>query len=248
VLFNYSRKHDGAAVDEMLAGYKGYLVADAHSVYDHLYRGGKVVEVGCWAHARRYFFKALDSDRELATAGLTHIRALFDLERTHATLPPETRVAARKDRGKRIVDGFFAWCEVEVFRALDETPIQKALRYALNQRAALSRFLDDGRLPIHNNFSERELRREAVGRKNWLFIGTDDAGEVNANFVSLIASAQLHKLEPWAYLRDLLCLLPSWSSKRVLDLAPAYWTKTVEAPRVSELLAGNLYRRAVLST
>lgn len=70
------------------------------------------------------------------------------------------------------------------------------------QRAALTRFLDDGRLPIHNNFSERELRREAIG-KNWLFIGTDDAGEVNANFVSLIASAQLHTLEPWAYLRDL---------------------------------------------
>jgi transposase len=247
VLFNYSRKHDGAAVDEMLAGYKGYLVADAHSVYDHLYRGGKVVEVGCWAHARRYFFKALDSDRELATTGLTHIRALFDLERAHATLPPETRLAARRALGKRLVDGFFAWCEVEILRALDETPIQKALRYALNQRAALSRFLDDGRLPIHNNFSERELRREAVGRKNWLFIGTDDAGEVNANFVSLIASAQLHDLEPWAYLRDLLCLLPEWPQKRVLELAPAYWSKTVDALRVGELLAANLYRRATLT-
>jgi transposase len=246
VLFNYSRRHDKAAVDEMLSGYEGYLVADAHSVYEHLYRTGNVIEVGCWAHARRYFFKALETDRDLATQGLSRIRALFDLERTHATLPPEARLRARNEQGKRIVEDFFGWCEAEILRALDETPIQKALRYALNQRLALSRFLEDGRLPIHNNFSERELRREAVGRKNWLFIGSDDAGEVNANFVSLIASAQLHDLEPWAYLRDLFCLLPAWPKKRVLDLAPLNWTKTTEQPAVQAALLANAYRRAIL--
>ena len=121
------------------------------------------------------------------------------------------------------------------------------MRYALNQRQALSRFLDDGRLPIHNNFSERELRREAVGRKNWLFLGSDDAGDVNATFVSLLASCQLHGHEPWAYLRDLFCLLPSWPDKRVLELAPAYWARDPRASRRSRTqLAENVYRQATL--
>jgi len=246
VLFNYTVRHDKAAVDERLQGYQGYLVADAHAVYDHLYQTGKVVEVGCWAHTRRYFFKALETNREQSSQALTHIKALFQLERVHATSPPEKRLAARREQAKPLVDAFFAWCEQELPRALDETPIQKGLRYALNQRQALSRFLDDGRLPLHNNFSERELRREAVGRKNWLFLGSDDAGDVNATFVSLLASCQLHRHEPWAYLRDLFCLLPSWPQKRVLELAPAYWAQTLAQPDVQKRLAENVYRQATL--
>ena len=87
---------------------------------------------------------------------------------------------------------------------LDETPIAKAITYARNQRDALKRFLDDARLPLCNNISERSLRREVVGRRNWMFIGNDDAGEINTVFVSLLASCQLHGLEPWSYLRDTL--------------------------------------------
>ena len=246
VLFNYTEKHDKAAVDERLKGYEGYLVADAHAVYDHLYEGGKVIEVGCWAHARRYFFKALETDRDKAADALGHIKPLFLLERAHTSSTPEVRLAARRETAKPLVETFFAWCEKELPNALDETPIQKGLRYVLNQRLALSRFLEDGRLPIHNNFSERELRREAVGRKNWLFLGSDDAGDVNATFVSLIASCQLHGHEPWAYLRDLFCLLPTWPIKRVLELAPAHWRKTLADPDVQQRLAANIYRQATL--
>jgi hypothetical protein len=132
-----------------------------------------------------------------------------------------------------------------VLRALDETPLAKGLRYALNQRVALERFID-GRLPIHNNHSEQALRREAVGRRNW-FVGNDDAGEVDASFVSLLASCQLHRIEPWGYLRDPFCLLPSWSSRRVLELAPVSWPQTVENPEVQQRLAGNIFRRASLN-
>jgi len=134
-----------------------------------------------------------------------------------------------------------------VLRALDETPLAKGLRYALNQRSALEQCLDDGRLPIHNNHSEQALRREAVGRKNWLFIGSDDAGEVNATFVSLLASCQLHGIEPWSYLRDMLCLLPRWSSRRVLERAPVSWRQTVERPEVQQRFADNIFRRASLN-
>jgi transposase len=247
VLFAYTAKHDGAAVDGLLEGYEGYLVADAHAVFDHLYRRGTLIEVGCWAHARRYWWKALDTDPERARQALAFIGGLFRVERGTASAPPEQRLAVRRAESKAIVDGFFGWCEVEAARVLDETPTAKALGYALNQRVALQRFLDDGRLPIHNNGSERALRREAIGRKNWLFVGNHDAAAVNAAFVSLLASCQLHDIEPWAYLRDLFCLLPSWPARRVLELSPLNWKKTLQEQDAQQRLAANVFRRVTLA-
>jgi transposase len=246
VLFGYTPKHNSAAVDALLGGYKGYLVADAHVVYDHLYKDGNIVEVGCWAHARRYFFKALASDPTRARHALSLIKALFLLEREHASSSPQVRLAARASDAAKIVRAFFDWCVAEAPLVLDETPISKGINYALNQRDALERFLADERLPLHNNFSERALRRQALGRKVWLFVGSDDGGEANANFVSLLASCQLHDLEPAGYLRDLFCLLPSWPIKRILELAPAYWRKTLAVPETQALLDANIYRRVSL--
>ncbi len=246
VLYRYSAKHDSAAVDGLLSGYKGYLVADAHSVYDHLYADGEVVEVGCWAHCRRYFFKALGSDPERARAALAHIRGLFDLERAQATAPRKKRLAERRTKSRPLVEGFFAWCDAARDTVLDETPIAKAIRYALNQREALSRFLEDERLPIHNNGSELALRRQAVGRKAWLFVGSDHGGEVNTTFVTLLASCQLHGIEPWGYLRDLFCLLPRWKKSDVLALSPLHWRKTCEQEHTQQLLAQSLIRSITL--
>ncbi len=118
--------------------------------------------------------------------------------------------------------------------------------YARNQREALCRFLSDGRLPIHNNWSENALRREALGRRNWLFVGNDEGGEVNATLVTLLASCKMHGLEPLGYPRDLLCLLPDWPVQRVLDLAPAYWRKTLERPEVQQQLDANVFRQVAL--
>ncbi|RME28222.1 MAG: hypothetical protein D6806_03250 [Deltaproteobacteria bacterium] len=113
-------------------------------------------------------------------------------------------------------------------------------------RPRSERFLEDGRLPLHNNFSEQQLRREALGRKNWLFVGSDDGGQINATFVTLIASCQLHGIEPFRYLRDLFCLLPSWPNKRALELAPAYWAETASREEVKQKLDGNIWRRLSL--
>jgi len=246
VLFGYAPKHDSAAVDNLLRDYKGYLVADAHTVYDHLYQKGEVTEVGCWSHTRRYFFKVLTSDPVRAREALAYLKALFQIERAQATAPPELRLKVRQRESRPIVERFFAWCEVQAPRVLDETPLAKGLGYVHNQRAALARFLEDGRLPMHNNFSERQLRREALGRKNWLFLGSDEGGETNATFVTFLASCQLHEIEPLGYLRDLFCLLPSWPSRRVLELAPAYWRTTLAAPDTQRLLAANIFRQASL--
>ena len=246
VLFFYTKTHDSGATDRILSEYKGYLVADAHSIYDHLYKEGEIIEVGDWAHVRRYFHKSLTTDPERAHFGLGRIAALFKIERQLETLSPEEREAARQERSKPIVDEFFSWCQTEALAVVDQTPIKAAIRYATNQQMALERFLYDGQLPAHNNHSERELRREAVGRKNWGFLGTHDAGHVNAHFMSLLASAELHRLEPFAYLRDLFCLLPKWPRKRVLELAPAYWKKTLEETDAQKRLDSNIFRRISL--
>ena len=163
VLFGYTQKHNAQAVGALLGGYSGYLVADAHSVYNHLYRDGDVVEVGCWAHARRYFFKALGTEPVLAQEALTLIGGLFAIERAHQSESLEARMAARERESRPLLNVFFAWCEEKVGTALDETPIRKAIGYAQNQKEALSRFLDDARLPLHNNFSERALRHAKSG-------------------------------------------------------------------------------------
>ena len=246
VLYRYSHRHDSEAVDRLLAGYKGHLVADAHSVYDHLYKDGDVIEVGCWAHGRRYFHKALGSDPTRAEHALSLIRGLYRVERSTATAPRKKREEARRQKSRPIVDAFFAWCDEQAAVVLDETPISKAIGYARNQRTALSRFLEDGRLPLDNNVSEQHLRRQVLGRKNWLFLGSDEGARVNTIFVSLLASCQLHAIEPWAYLRALLCLLPSWPKSRALELAPAFWQQTLEQQDTQQRLAANVFRAATL--
>jgi transposase len=246
VLFEFSQKHNGAAVDELLAGYKGVLVADAATVFDHLYATGDVREAGCWAHTRRYFFKALSSEPKRARHALDLIGKLFDEERQIKGVAPDLRLKVRDVNHRAIVKEFEEWCDAESLQCVDESPLAKAIGYASNQRTALRTFLDDGRVPIDNNWSERELRRIAWGRDNWLFVGSEDGGDAAANFISLIASCQLQGLEPYAYLRDLLCLLPWWPKSQVLDLSPARWAATSALPDVQQALADNVFRKVTL--
>ena len=246
VLFEFTHSHNNDAVDDVLSGYHGYLVADAHVVYDHLYTTGDIVEVNCWAHCRRYFFSALTTDPERARVALGLIGMLFKIEKSIATAPRKKREGIRQKHSAPVVERFFSWCDAMWPELLEDTPTHDGVRYARNQREGLKRFLSDGRLPIHNNVSERELRRQAVGRKNWLFVGSDDGGKINALFTTLLASSQMHDVEPWAYLRDLLCLLPTWPPHRLLELAPVYWKTTVVTPEVTQLLDLDPYRRLTL--
>ena len=247
VLFEFSQHHNGAAVDSLLSGFSGYLVADAHPVYDHLFGDGEVTEVACWAHCRRYLIKAMESDPERAKAALAPITALFRIERSIATALRKKKEKVRRSKSEPLVDKFFDWCRAEQDLVLDESPIDRAITYAVNQEQALRRFLTDGRLPLHNNVSERALRREAVGRKNWIFVASEDGAHANTTFVTLLASCQLHGIEPWSYLRDLFCLLPRWPASRVLELAPAYWEQTLEQAEAQERLSANVFRSALLN-
>ncbi len=242
VLFRYSRRHNKVTVKELLGDFEGYIQADAATVYDFLFTDESCIEVGCWAHCRRRFFDALGSDEARAMVALGFIAKLFQIDRETAELPRKKRTKVRAKRAGPVLDLFFEWADGEDLQVLPESPIGKAITYARNQRAALSRFLEDGRLRLTNNFSERELRREAVGRNNWIFLGSDEGGEWNAHFVSLIASCRHHGIEPWAYLRDLLILIPEWPQTRVLELAPKSWKQTLQQPETQQLLAANVFR------
>ena len=246
VLFEFTRNHNSEAVDTVLAGYEGYLVADAHIVYDHLYADGAMVEVNCWAHCRRYFYKALETDPDRAKHALGCIGALFRIERSIKTAPRKKRELIRNKHSRPIVEAFYSWCDEQWPALLEDSPIHDGVRYARNQRVGLQRFLDDGRLPLHNNDSELNLRRQAVGRKNWLFVGSDDGARANAVFTSLLASCRMLNVEPWSYLRDVFCLITHWPAHRLLELAPLHWHATSERPEVRELLARDPYRAATL--
>lgn len=239
VLFRFTRTNDGPKVAELLAGFTGLIHADAATVYHELYRQqlAHLTEVGCWAHTRRKFFDALSRDRERALVGIGYISHLYDAHR--ATLDKDG-IADTKQRAalaRPILARLLWWARREFGKVEASTPIHLALGYVVRQRRALLRFLDDGRIRLDTNPAELELRREVVGRKNWLFLGSDDSAKWNTITVSLIASCQMHGIEPWAYLRDVLTLLPSWPKQRVLELAPKNWGATLSRRDLQERLA-----------
>ena len=229
VFFRYSKTHTSKEPLSFFKGYSGTVVADASNVYDALFRDPDGPdEGGCNAHARRYFYKALGSDKTRALVGIGFYNALFELEREWIKLPPSRRLAMRQERCLPLMDRLRVWRDDELrkFDVADGSPIRRALMYTRNHWEALTRFLKDGKIPAHNNWSELELRRLVVGRANWLFVGSDESAEWTCTYVSLIASCALHKLDPEAYLGDLFRVLPNWPQTRMLELAPRYWAET----------------------
>ena len=235
VFFEYQPRHTSAAVCDMFRGYSGYIQADAHAIYDALYRGDAVTdgapapkEVACWAHVRRKFWESAVQKHKVAREGLLRIRAIFERDAKTAKLPPDKRKVFRQQIVRPLVDDFFVWAENQFDAIEDERgSVAKALGYAIRQRDALCRFLDDPRLEMTNNRSERALRSPiATGRKAWLFFGSDDHATAAANLFSLIASCRLHRIEPEAYLRDVIRVMPYWPRDRYLELAPRYWADT----------------------
>jgi len=229
VLFRYSKRCSSHEPTAFLQGFAGTVIADALAVYDALFGlPDGPTEGGCNSHARRYFYKALTSDRERALIAIGYFNEIFRLERNFKKLSPADRLRMRQEQAQPIVERFERWRAAELAdpAVAEGTPIRRALNYTVNHWQALTRFLHDGKIPIHNNRSELELRRLVIGRANWLFVGSDDTAQWTCTFVSLIASCALHALDPEAYLRDLFRVLPIWPKHRLLELAPKFWTAT----------------------
>lgn len=247
VFFEYQAKETSAVVEEMFRGYTGYVQADAKSVYDVLFREPEEEppddevprrEVGCWSHARRKIWEATVCKSVVAREGLARIGRIFALDASWQGRPPAEIRSLREAHLRPHMEAFFTWADGEYRNVIDQRGLlRSALGYAVRQKDALMRVLDDGRLVLENNRSERELRRIAVGRKAWLFVGGDDHAEAAGHVFSLIASARLHGLDPEAYLRDLFRVLAHWPRERYIELAPKYWATTRARLDPSELAA-----------
>jgi hypothetical protein len=227
-----TRSRDGP--EEFLKTFRGFLQADAYSGYDHFYKEPErgVVEVACWAHARRKFIEAQSSDLMRSMVMLAYIRLLYDVERQarDEKLDGEARRALRQEKSKPILDDIRAYLEREQPRVLPKSPEAEAIAYTLSNWKALTRYSDDGDLKIDNNGAERSLRGVAVGRKNWMFYGSDKGGQTAAVLTSLIATAQRLAIDPFAYLRDLFERLGDHPKKRLAELLPDQWKAGHQSP------------------
>lgn len=223
VVYDYTPGRSREGPERMLEGYRGYLQADAYKGYDALFVDGTIIEVACWAHARRYIKDAVATALEPATTLLALIRRLYEVERAAHDDDPETRRVRRQEQSRPVLD----LLETERNRlsetCLPKSPLAEGLGYMRRQWTALTRYVQDGRLSIDNNAAERALRRVAVGRKNWLFAGSDAGGRRAAILYSLIGTCHLVGVEPFAYLRDVLARLPSHPNRRLLELTPRGW-------------------------
>lgn len=234
VVFRFSATKESTFPKEHLAGFQGRVIlVDGGSEFNLVAKSEGVERAGCWSHVRRKFFEARDSDPLHADLALTMIRQLFAVERLVRTSPPDERLAARDRWTRPILDGFRRWLVDRQADARPSSPLGRAVGYAVNQWEHLVVFLDHGGVPAHNNASERHLRQPVVGRKNWMFAGSEGGAESAAVLFSIVGSCILQAVDPWEYLRDVLGRLPDHPANRVGELTPAAW----RASRMASQLA-----------
>ena len=227
VLYRFTPDRKGEHCRAELARFTGWLHADGYSGFARLYEldraegPARIAEVACWSHARRGFFDVHASNGSgIAKEALDKIGALFDIERTIAGQPAEIRKSVRQRTAKPRIDELATWLDAQLDKIPRKSDLAVAIRYARTRWVALTRYLDDGRLEISNNAAENQIRPLAVGRKNWLFAGSDAGGERAAIFYTLIRTARMNGLEPEAYLRDVLTRIGAHPINRLHELLP----------------------------
>jgi hypothetical protein len=226
VFFRYSPDRKGERPRAHLASFSGVLQADAYAGFDRLY-GERIREAACWAHVRRKFFDinaALASP--IAAEALERIGRLYGIEAEIRARDPEERCAVRQARAGPELKELRSWLEKTVTLLSKKSELAQAIHYALSNWIALTRYRDDGRLEIDNNAAERALRAVALGRKNWLFAGSDDGGERAAAIYTLIGTAKLNDIDPEAYLRHVLQRIPDHPINKIDALLP--WNVAAE--------------------
>jgi transposase len=225
--FTINRKRDGP--QQFLANYQGYLHADAFSGYDGLYlpdprtAAARIIEVACNAHARRKFYEARGSDALRSHQALAYYRQLYELERQAKDFSDEQRLRMRQELSLPILEQFHQWLLAQRPEVLPKSPMGEAISYALNNWEALRRYTEAGFLAIDNNVAEREMKRIAIGRKNWLSIGSPRGGRTAAVLFSFTSTCQRLGVEPWAYLQDVLTRLPTTPASQLGNMLPDHW-------------------------
>ena len=238
VLYRYTPDRKGEHCRKELATFTGWLHADGYAGFGRLYEIAaarsadtaplagppRVAEVGCWSHVRRGFFDEWTQHKSaIAKEALDRIGALFDIERPIAGSPPDIRRAVRQRTARPKIDALAIWLDEQLQKIPGKSDLAGAIRYARSRWVALTRYLDDGRLEISNNAAENQIRPAAVGRKNWLFCGSDVGGECAAAFYTLVRTARLNGVEPEAWLTDVIARIGSHPINRLAELLPWNW-------------------------
>ncbi|WP_111895376.1 IS66 family transposase [Acinetobacter sp. MB5] len=227
VIYDFQLSRSGQHAEDFLKGWQGHLVCDDYSGYKASFKSGQVIEVGCMAHARRKFHELHVTKKSfIAEQALQLIQQLYQIEAELRELPncsAEQRHQRRQQDSQPIMRQLYDWLEEYQDKVPKSSPAAKAINYSLKRWQALSRYLDDGNLPICNNWVENQMRPWALGRKNWLFAGSLRSGQRAANIMTLIQSAKLNGLDPYAYLSDVLKRLPTHKMTQIEELLPHRW-------------------------
>jgi transposase len=229
-VFFYSPDRAAKHPEQHLAGYAGLMQADAYAGFNRLYDGRRkpapIVEAACWAHARRNFFDLARLDKApIAVEAVERIDALFIIERGINGLTADKRRAARQERSRPLVVALETWLRDQRAKLSGQSKTAQAIAYCLSRWAALTRFLDDGRVCMSNNAAEREIRAVALGRKNWTFAGSDAGGRRAAAIYTLIQTAKLNHVDPQTWLADVLARLQDHPAKQIGELLPWNWKR-----------------------
>jgi hypothetical protein len=225
ILYDYTVTRERAGPEKFLKGYRGYLQADAYGGYDAFFKDPArgLIEVGCWAHARRYFHKALESDQPHMGPALLLIAQLYRVEKEARSLTAGDRLGLRQLRSQPILDKLRHYLGKIQAEVLPKSPQGRAVRYTLKNWTALTRYCEDGDLAIDNNATERAIRGVAVGRNNWMFFGSDQGGTTAAVLRSFVATCQRVGVDPFTWLKDILSRIAAHPITRLAELQPHNW-------------------------
>ena len=229
VWYRYSPDRKAEHPRAHLRAFHGILQADAYSGFAALYQGERILEASCWAHARRKFYDIYVANHSpIAAEAIARIGALYAIEREIRGRLPSERVAVRQQHAGPLLDELHAWLSATLRTVSAKSPLAGAIHYALVRWGALTRYRDDGRIEIDNNSAERSIRPIVLGRRNYLFAGSDTGGERAANIYSLIGTAMLNAMDPYLYLRHVLERIAEHPIKRIEELLP--WNVAAKLP------------------
>jgi len=224
VVYDFCESRAGVHAREFLGDWQGTLVCDDYAGYKEGFKPGRIIEAGCLAHARRKFFDLHAANKsQIAEFALEQFGKVYEIERQVKDLEAEERRTIRQQQTKPVLDALREWMTLQRQKVPGNSATAKALDYSLNRWTALTRFVDDGQLPVDNNWVENRIRPIAQGRANWLFAGSLRAGQRAAAIMSLIQSARMNGHDPYAYLKDVLTRLPTHKASQIEELLPHRW-------------------------
>lgn len=226
IVYDFTESREQKWPREFLKDYKGVIQVDAYPGYSALFELGRIVAAYCWAHGRRRFIEAQETDKDRSQIALAFIGRLYAIEREIRRFSPKRKKRVRRSRAAKLLGRFKCWLDLEVKNVLPKSPIGQAIQYARGHWEGLLTYTKNGAVEIDSNRVERSIRGWKLGSKNWLFLGSEDGGQWGAVIFSVIESCKLHRINPVAYLKDVLVRVSTTPMSQIDSLMPRLWRPT----------------------